>query len=188
MTSRATRITRPLLAAIAFCCVLASGRPIVLGAQHPRSPAASRSRTASRRPTPDSAALADQLLDTQRRMLMTFVTGDTSASGRSWCADYRTASGTSSIGRDSIMRQFVPKNRSRRPVQRFAAADSGTGLVLVLSDTAVVVSDRYAQQFTWYNLAYEQRLLVTHEFRRRPGGWCAVNGRTAQLGAAQARD
>ena len=85
------------------------------------------------------------------------------------------------IGRDSVLRQFAAANRARFVMHRFAPVDTADVIVALLSDTSAAVAGTYEREFTAQTSRWNDRLLITHEFRRRPAGWCATHGRTVAL-------
>lgn len=67
-------------------------------------------------------------------------------------------------------------------MHRFAPATDAPALVVPLADTTRVVSGVYVRELTYRGGArWRERIMVTHEFRRRPVGWCAAEGRTVRL-------
>jgi hypothetical protein len=148
---------------------------------------AAQARPAARRVSssgasvPDTAALHATLRRAQRTIAASFVSGDTTSSSPLWCADYRARDTRGLVGRDSILRQFTPVNRARWVTHRFESVDTAGIVVASVSDTVAVVAGTYEREVAWSGVRWVDRVLVTHEFRRRPAGWCATHGRTATL-------
>lgn len=154
-----------------------------LGAQvrPPASRAPSSRAPSSRASATDTAALHATLRRAQRTIAASFASGDTTSSAPLWCADYRTRGTTGLVFRDSILRQFASENRARWLMHRFASVDTAGIVVAPVSDTVAVVAGTYEREFTWSGARWLDRVLLTHEFRRRSAGWCATHGRTATL-------
>lgn len=138
----------------------------------------------SHRLTPSAAAIDSAGIAAHHRLVWTLMTGDSASALRMWCADYQgVATDGSTSGRAMVLRRLSRE----QPVWRQLRPPEGMRLrVTAVSDSQVVASAEYRLGYDVLGHAYEQPIGMTHEFRRRPSGWCAYRGRAEFLRHDQA--